>query len=429
MSTVLINLSKLETAAEAATKAADNMEEYAALIPGKITSPLESLTGGSSSNTSSVVSLAQEKASELKRRATAYDTLSTQVSSFVSSAREADARVVSRISAVTESYVDDMNWWEKICYNVEKLKNFVFNLSELGKFMGNLANMLDVVDDWIENKKKKLYDWFKRGDGKYIASAVLSGLAAAAAIALAITSFPVSGILATIAAGAAVISAVVATIDFAFTFMDSIKAIIGNDTEPGVADYYGSTSSVSDWFKKHTTSKTAQTIASVTDIVGKIAGVVASIGSVFTKTAADGTKLGTLDKSTIKENILGKLGLEFDSTTGKYSMKTSILGWSSKHTEGAKEYATWFYNAESVKNYSSVIKNIISTMDSCSTVTGYSYSGLDSLSDVGDLGNNILDIIGQFVPTVSSVKKAMTSSVEQRQSLVEETIGTFALDS
>ncbi len=387
MATVKINYSSLENVAQHALRVASEMEEYADAIPGKITNPLKNLTGGSSSNTSTVQSLALQKASSLRDRASRYQNLSSQLTSFVESAREADARVKSKLTSLADQQAAKLAWWQKIAYEFYKLTNGIIGSTPLGAFFNNLLSLSSMLEEWKKKIFKDVIEWFYYGSGRYVLSIVLSIAGTAGAIAGAILSFPASGVFAIIVGVAAVVSAVVSFFDTAATIADGIQALSTNSTHPGVARYYGSTSSVSDWSKKNSTSAAFQSFASGFNTVGNIAGVVSFIGGGFIK-VDNGTKIGTLDFTTVKSNFAKSFGFSFNEKTKKYSFSPKVtFGFGQERTEAFKK-GSIFYHAETVKIVTTPISKIGSSIRILTSATAT--HSLPSLKDTASLLSNAM---------------------------------------
>ena len=399
MATIKINYPSLENAAKQALNVATEMGEYADAIPGKITNPLGNLTGGSSSNTSTVQSLASQKASDLRKRASRYQSLSSQITSFVESAREADAQVKNRLTSIADRQAEKLNLWQRISYEFYKLYNGIVGSTPLGAFFNNLLSIGGSYVEWMKKCGKDVLEWFQHGEGRYVLSMALSVIGTISAIAGAILSFPVSGVFATLVAAAAIVSALVSAADTVATLYEGTKAIMMNNTHPGVARHYGNTSSVSDWAKKESTDAGLQSLFAGINTVGNIAGIFSFVGGGFTKTLDNGTKIGTLDFNTVKGNFAKSFGFSFNETTGRYSFSPKItFGFGQERTEaftfekGSKFYSTKtlkiFHGAETAKIVTSPMKNIGSSAQIIitSTATG----SLPSVKNIATLFSNAM---------------------------------------
>lgn len=380
MGTVRIDYHHLEDSAQQASSVSRKMTDYADAISPKVVSPLSSLPGSDSNGyMSSAVSLARKKADSLRGRSQAYAAYARKLTTFVGDARSADTRVASGLDALADRILEGVGFWGKVGHALYSTYCDTIGQTEVGALFDNLVNR---GSDWASDKLRKAYEWFSYGDGKYVANIALAVLGTVGAICAAVLSFPVSGVFAAIMAGLAIFSAAVSLVDTIATVIDNVKAIRDDDTDPGLARYYGKTSDVSDFEKKHSTSKSVQTAANVFDISGKVAGIASWIGSGFVKTAADGTKVGTLDWKTIRGNFAGKFKFK-----GVFSVKTSSL----KSADGWNHVPTWIRTADTVNNVSSTVKTALSkTTTAMTTVhdksvslkTGLSFFGVGGFSDI-----------------------------------------------
>lgn len=307
---------------------------------------------------SSVASLAASKARQLRIRANAHRSLASKTEEFIDQARDIDRTVATRIESVANQNEKGLSWWGKVKYAGYKLLNGAIGSTELGAFMGTIADGVSCIRKYERAGLKDLLNWFKRGDGKYLLNIGIAVLGAIGAICTAILAFPASGFLAVLVGVCAIVGAVVTVAQTITTVLDNAQAIGNNRTEPGLANYYGSTSSLSDYAKKHSTSRSLQNLAGTADFVGAAAGVVGTVGGLGVHKSADGvTKVGSFDKATVKENLMKEIGFKPGKFGGqmndwKFSPGT-LFGFGKEATNGLS----------GIQHGAEVIKNIVSPVE------------------------------------------------------------------
>lgn len=361
MSTVSINLTKLESAADKATSITDALAGYAEELPGVVNTPLGRLEGGSSRYTSTAASRASAKARSLDARSDDYTALSQRIGTFVSAVRQADASVERSIEAITVPYVEAMSFWQRASYYFDAEFNDLLGSTALGKALNVLHDTTELFFDFQHDALVTVYDYFKYGDGKYVLDIVISGLAAIGAVLGALACFPISGIAAAILAGCAFVAAAVSVADFGFTVYSNIKALSLNGTEPGLAHYYGDVDSVSDWANKTSTDATWRGLASGFDFAGQLAGI-ASFAAGWTKNVSSGSKVSKV----AKDYFAGKFGLTWSdaSQTYTFSAKTlfGVKDWSTLNCfEKAGDVVSW--TKRSLSGAQTLIDGVDSTSD------------------------------------------------------------------
>lgn len=407
MATVKINFNDLRDAAKQSRNAAGEMESYADRIPSSISNPLSSLTGGSSSYTSTAASLAVQKQSQLRNRATAYRNLATQAENFATYAQEVDKNVGRQIEAVADRRAEGLEWWQKVGYAIFKSWNHQFGATEAGAFISNVVN----VQSWVHAKRsewrKRLFDWFAHGDGKYRLNIVLAGIGVITSIAGMVLTFPVGTVLAAIVAIATVVATVVTVVDSYYKIKANFKALSQSSTEPGQARYYGTISDVSDYAKKTSTNAGLQGFADAFDMTGKIAGAVAFIGGLGVTRGDNGVKGTVKNWHDWRNNAVKKFGFKFESTTNN-GVTTEKLCFNLKlpfdiaaeHDTKLDQLGKWsgFFNCvESIDHTASPIERMLKIQSSL-TDRNYTFDGY------GDI-KNASKAISSFAPGLSGYDK------------------------
>lgn len=395
MTTISIDFRQLESAARSMRYAASDMESYADGLPRRVQNPASAL--GGSSEMSSVASLAASKARQLRIRANAHRSLASKTEEFIDQARDIDRTVATRIESVANQNEKGLSWWGKVKYAGYKLLNGAIGSTELGAFMGTIADGVSCIKKHERAGLKDLLNWFKRGDGKFLLNIGIAILGAIGAICTAILAFPASGFLAVLVGVCAIVGAVVTAAQTYYTIKDNAKALGNNRTEPGLANYYGSTSSLSDYAKKNTTSRTKQNLAGTVDFVGAAAGVIGTVGGLGVHKSADGiTKVSSLDKATVKENLMKEIGFKPGKFGGqmndwKFSPGT-LFGFGKEATEGLS----------GIHHGAEVIKNVVSPVEKM----GKTFNTLINLDKSFDF-KTVVKTMGNVLPGVSGPKDAV----------------------
>ncbi len=310
MANVKIDFSGLEDAARKCRDVADRMDDYADELPRKVNTPLGSLSGGSSANTATAASLASQKAAELRSRASSYRSVAREIEDFSSAASEADAWVAKRIGRVADSRAEDLSFWDKVGYVFHEALNFVLGDSDAATFLKNAFNWVGTLKEGLGLALTKVYDFFKRGEGRYVLDIVLSVASATLAVIAAVALFPASGFIACLMAGLTAFVALDSVLDAFATIYSSGQALFLNSTEPGLARYRSQGSSLSGWFKQNTTNRGLQNFFEGFGLVADLAGIVTSIGGLGqVKTNGKVTGYDFGDTNVIR-NLKGSLGLK-----------------------------------------------------------------------------------------------------------------------
>ena len=326
MAKIRVDYSELGEVAKLAGKAASEMDEYAKAIDKSVSGPIGSLTGGSTQYTSTVASLAQQKAKALRDKADKYREFQSNTQSFISTAQSADKDVESYINSIKQEDYKSLSWGQKVVSKLYDIYSGVFSGTEIGKVLNIVGSVIELKNELKILAVKKVRDFFVYGKGRYLINIALTVAAAVGAV-VALCN-PVTGPFAAVIMAAAVIAAAVKVMTAGVTIGDNLKALFMEGDDPGAARYYGNTSSLKDFAKKHIHDKKIQNIAGVVDTVGVVADVVSSVGSLFTKTHTmamanpDGSitiqDVNQLDwsKATLKENLLKKFGFSQVTKTG-----------------------------------------------------------------------------------------------------------------
>ena len=366
MARIKIDYSNLEDAAKRAGDAANEMEEYAKQLSQKVSGPVSSLTGGSTQYTTTVASLAQQKAKKLREKAGKYQQFQRDAQNLVTTAKAADKDVESYINRLKQQDSKNLTWGQKICAAAYDLYSNFISGSDVGKVLNIMVSGVELYGGMKILALKKARDFFVYGKGRYLVNVALAVLAVAGAIAAAVIAPEL--LIFAIAGGIAV---AVKALTAGATLIDNFKAWGMHSDDPGAARYYSKTSSLNDFAKKHTHDKKLQGIAKAVDITGVVAEVTLAVGSLMTASGTvknpDGTisKLGkdVFDPSwkTIKTNLLKEIGV----VDGKFSFSNLVsksFGFKEGNTynfAANAEISQSVYTGKKIQDYTNAAKNYL----------------------------------------------------------------------
>lgn len=372
MATVEIHYDRLDDTATRFRSVASEMDAYADALPGNVSNPLNSLTGGSSGFTSSAVSLASAKARSLRDRAEQYRSAATKVESFKESAKAADDMVAERMRELADRRDDDLSWWDKIKVGLFNVLTDLFDNTAIGDLVRDILNKIDFVAEFVERGLKAVGDWFKHGGGRYLLDVVLKAIDLASSVflvmdfltafaAMAAWFFPVGAIIGCILVGAAIFVTVKKTIDLGVTADAAAKGWqYGASDEPGLARYYGETGSLSDWTKKYTTNAALQQGTKVFDVAADTTDFVLGFASMGFSKNADGLVDGYSLPKNFGESFAGKFGFTKTEQGTWQFFKGDIFGLQSMLDSKS--------DAEFSRNTMSSVKSTLSFFDTGMTL-------------------------------------------------------------
>ena len=340
MSEVYIHYGNLEDSIAQSKKVRSEISGYIEEIKRRVTTPISNLSGSDSSGYASTASsLAWQKISDLNAKASRYSSYESSISTLISTAKTKDNYVSSQIETISDMYLTERNWFQKAG---DAIYNFF--CVDLANKWGWIRTVSDVAK-WVREKATKvadnIRDWFKYGDGKYVANilgAIGGAILAFAGLIAAIVSLPVTGTAAIIIGVASVIlSAVTMFITFynsEATIKGNIKALkLSHDENPGAARYYGNIKSLSDeWDKTDmgdaSTNKAYDIAGDAIDTTKKIADTalfvlnIANLGVVkdFRYKPGEGNTGYSFTWDNIKRNILHDMNI-YTSKIGKKGVK------------------------------------------------------------------------------------------------------------
>ncbi len=256
MSEVYIHYGNLEDSIEQSKKVRNEISGYIEEIKRRVTTPISNLSGSDSSGYASTASsLAWQKISNLNAKASRFSSYENSISTLISTAKSKDSYVSSQIETISDLYLEERNWFQKAgdaIYNF-----FCVDLANKWEWTRTISDAAKWVGDKMGSVTEKISDWFKYGDGKYLANiggAVLGAIAAVAGVIIAIVSLPVTGTAAMIIG---FVGLVAATVSMFITLYNTESTIKGNikawqlrDEHPGAARYYGNIDSLSAEWRK-----------------------------------------------------------------------------------------------------------------------------------------------------------------------------------
>ena len=243
MSTLVINYNSLNTIARNASDLARKAEEYANNLTSKVSNKFGEISGGSTTNTANAKYYVSSKIKELQNKKNAYKSLSTQVTTFIDTAKRVDAEVARTIANSQEKFLQKhenlrIDGWKA------NLLNWLVDLKNSCPLFEMIGNALEDFGTGISGLLANIRYWYKCEGGKNIVGFVLAIGGAIVAVLLFIASFPASGFLAICAA----IGAAITAINALTNVYTSYKAMKSDD--PAWAKIYGDQNKLSDVFRQ-----------------------------------------------------------------------------------------------------------------------------------------------------------------------------------
>jgi uncharacterized protein YukE len=279
MSSVRIDYDELKDAWKAADKAASGCESYAKEITKKVTNKIDSFTGGSNSYTSNAASYASGKVRELNNKANTYRSLSSQLQTLHTEAKNTDKDVKGYLRLAGRAFRDSHNM--HVSRVTEMFVDFFISVSNVNPVSQWIKDSFRSAGEWLDDAWHDVKYWYNCEGGKYVIKIVAAVVIAVVAVVALIAAWPV--MVAAIAAGAvwASIAAVAGVIGAAIGLADAIVDLVYNITalstfgsDPAWAARYDSYDSLAGWLKKNRFesswvnkwSYTASTIVSVVKV-------------------------------------------------------------------------------------------------------------------------------------------------------------------
>lgn len=469
MSETYIKYSALEDAVTYASKARGKMDEYISQIGKVINTPIGRLQGDDSCGyAQSAANLANNKVSQLLEKKTYFSNFERTAQNLIDTARQTDNRVAENISNIAEQYIEKRTWYEAA-------GDWIYNT-----FCVDLANRFSLVRDFVDGLKwiwdkagnivRKIHNWFKYGDGKYVWNIMSSIVKAVIAISgtiklvmaavAAIVAIPVTGglslpiVLACIGAVAASIATVITIGNSITTLYTNGKALSlsgdpldDDDGDPGAARYYGDATKMSSMFQKtdlgdEKTNAAFQTAGEVIDTTKMIADTtsvvcnIASLGNVrdfrvttqkhninYRINEGKWNKGYSFTYQNIKKNILHDMGYK----TSAGGFKKGSFGIKLKSSDDVKDYTIHFKNStfscpERLVKFFNGAKTIDNSMNFAQNVDGLYDFYTDSDKTFSDFAKGLENLsgIGGKTKAFSVVNKYITKPIKQFQSVKGE---------
>ena len=263
MSQITITYSVLEDVVSSAKRTATDIQDYINAINNNISVPSGNVPApNDNSYVSTAGSLAKTKVEKLQTIKTSYNTFATNVTNFEQFAKDTDTSVATTIDTLADTFIGNRNWLQKCgdwLYNTFCVD--IANEFAIFRVFNYIGNLYSTWQDIKELATRKLADWFKYGNGKYvwkIAKAVIGTIAAIAGLIAAIVALPVTGGL-TLPLVIGLIGVVATTIGTIITIGNSAATIysagkawkLDNEGKDGAARYYSDSTKISDVLGKY----------------------------------------------------------------------------------------------------------------------------------------------------------------------------------
>lgn len=277
MAQMEIKYSYLESMVSSANSLVSQLNTYVDGLQQSVYNQFSGVTDGGSTNLDDAKYYVNKKIEALKEKSKVYSNLSVEISTLASDAKEIDAGVATHISDCYDEFIGD--------HSDLKIDDWKASIIEGLSWLKDKIPALELVSSWNEDignfftdKMKEIKHWYKCEGGKEIVGVALSIVGAIVAVALAIATFPVSGIFEFCAAVSAVIGAMNAVVNVG-TSVASLRAKRNGD--PAWASIYGGTDTAADFLRlKRSDNKAVNYITNWGGTLLDIAEVVTSVVAV-----------------------------------------------------------------------------------------------------------------------------------------------------
>lgn len=327
MAIVALDYSMMKQASKRANEAVKDCERYTKKIDSKVTTKIESLKLGASSNTNQASYFAKQKIRSLNNQKEKYRKYASKIEEARTFASQADSNVSRYIKKASKDFraTHDMKVniiTEFFAWVTTKL----LNSTEFGRW---LNQWVKDRGSWIDERKRKFKSWWELDGGKYIIKTVLAVVGTIVAVAfLVMVAWPaLAAVLgggltwALITAAAGVVTATMAIINGVVKSIANLTAAINFKDDPGWAKRYNSYSSFAEYFRKNNfknsfMNKLSVAIANIADVIEISAAII---------NVADLVHNGVRTLKSLKtEKFLNKV--HFKSPSGKVTKGTIKYG-------------------------------------------------------------------------------------------------------
>lgn len=291
---VSIDYSEMNKAAKEAREAAKKCTEYGENIDKKISRKLSSLTLGPSGNTMQADYFAKLKINDLEQKREKYEKYAQKVENANIYAGETDEKVSRYIKNASNAFRESHNM------KVNVITEFfawttttLLNKTAFGRWLNQISGN---VSSWLDTAKRAFKNWYELDGGKYIVKVALAAigtviavivlvcvaLPALVAVVSAIAASGIAGLTGAavwtlITAAAGFVTAVVAVADGIVKTVNSSKAVLAFQDDPGWAKRYSSFTSLSQYLRENNFDAL---------FLNKISGIAANIVDSITIAAA-----------------------------------------------------------------------------------------------------------------------------------------------
>lgn len=446
MGEIYIHYGNLGDAVKKSQKVRGEISGYVEEIQKRITTPISKLAGSDSSGyTSTASNLAWQKINSLNNKSNRFLAFEGTVNNLISEARSKDSYVSSQIETIAGMYVEKRKWYQNVgdwiyntfCIDFANNWNWTRDFSDAAKWMCNK----------IGNAFEPIANWFKYGDGKYVWNIISSVVGTVVAIGGAIAAFcaiPFTGgatipiVIGLIGAVATSVGAIITTVNSVTSVVQNSRAIAKsgdlfdkNDGDPSAARYYGSQTTLSEYFNKtdmgdkktnemfEKTGEVVDTVKVVADTTAFVCNI-ASLGNVKDYRLKNGNanintryngdkwyKGYSFTYDNIKRNIMHDMGYKVSS--GKldvgdaFNLDKSIFAKSytvEKKFTMRWDTGSWSLNEKIVKIFqgTKVFKNVTDINESVGTLNDYfKYRDTDpTMTDAAEAIEAVTGLLGNM---------------------------------
>ena len=426
MGTIVLDYGQMKSAERNAKKAANDCEEYANKIDSGVLKKIDSLSGGSSTNTSNASYFAQKKIADLREKNSKYMDFMHKLQGAREYAQNQDKQTSAELRNEGRMFRKNNGMSTNI------VMEFLVGLSVARDNSTALGRLVSAVKrdikSWVEDKVRDFKRWYELDGGKYIIKMVVIGvLAVAAALTLIFSAIPAlvaaiiglasisaGAIAAVIVAAAGVVTAIITLANQVTHLVSTASAYRDNNQDPAWAKRSSKISSVSDYFRKTrfksgAMNKASYVVAKVYDGVSFVASTITFVN--FAKGVSN--HIGDLSnkyKHGGWSNVFDKYKFR-SADTGKITLKSLY--------SGIKGEITRFNIGRKSTSFDYVMWDVgkmfpdINGIGKIKQYTGYVNIGIDmftgTLTRAGYLGLTVSQTIGKgFMKYVVGFSKTAT---------------------
>lgn len=246
MAALVIDYGLLDGISRDASNLAKKADAYADHLSRRVQRKFDSLTGGSTGQTSSAGYYVSAKINQLNAKRDSYNRLSAGVNSLVENAKRIDQQVADAISRNKEDFLEKNEHLRIEGWKADIL-NWLVDLKNSCPLFDMIGNAIRDIGDSISGLLDNIKYWYKCEGGKEICDFVWAIGGVIVAVALFIASFPISGFI----TACAMIGAAIGVLNAVMNLVNSARSIAAaKNDDPAWAKIYGDQDKFTDWLRQ-----------------------------------------------------------------------------------------------------------------------------------------------------------------------------------